>query len=251
MKALITGASSGIGRDMAIYLSKLGYDVILVARDKTGLEETKTKIKTKSMLINMDLQLKDSCYKLYDMVKEENIDILINNAGFGLFGEFTNTDLNKELDMINLNINAVHILTKLFLKDMVKRDSGYILNVASSAAFQPGPLMATYYSTKAYVLRLTASIYGELRAGKSNVVVSALCPGPVKTNFNKVAGVNFSLKALSSVFVAKYAVDNMFKKKLIIIPGLYMKAAYIVGKIIPLKWIINIAGHIQRKKITR
>ena len=108
---------------------------------------------------------------------------MLNNAGFGAFGEFNSTSLEKELDMINVNIKAVHILTKLFLKDFIKKDKGYILNVASIAAFQAGPLMATYYSSKAYVLRLTLSIYEELRRLKSNVKVSVLCPGPVDTNF--------------------------------------------------------------------
>ena len=184
MKALITGASSGIGKDMAIYLSSLGHEVILVSRDDEALKKVQKNIKGKSRVIVMDLNDKNNCIKLHKMVEKDNIDILINNAGFGTFGEFIDTSLDKELDMINVNITAVHILTKLFLKDFVKRDSGYILNVSSSAAFQPGPLMATYYSTKAYVLRLTTALYEELRKIKSNVHVSVLCPGPVKTNFN-------------------------------------------------------------------
>ena len=155
MKALITGASSGIGKDMAIYLSELGYDIILVSREEDKLKEVKAELKTKSKIIVMDLKEKDNCIKLYEMTKQENIDILVNNAGFGEFGEFVKTPLQKELDMIDVNVVAVHILTKLFLKDFVKRDSGYILNVSSSAAFQAGPLMSTYYGTKAYVLRLT------------------------------------------------------------------------------------------------
>ena len=133
MKALITGASSGIGKDMAIYLSELGYDIILVSREEDKLKEVKSELKTKSKIIVMDLKEKDNCIKLYEMTKKENIDILVNNAGFGEFGEFVNTPLQKELDMIDVNVVAVHILTKLFLKDFVKRDSGYILNVSSSA----------------------------------------------------------------------------------------------------------------------
>ena len=177
MKALITGGSSGIGRDMATYLKKLGHEVIIVGSNKEKLDKVADKLNCKSIV--MDLSIKDNCKKLYEKVKSENIDILINNAGFGKFGEFTDINLDEELNMIDVNINAVHILTKLFLKDFVKRDSGYILNVASSAAFEPGPLMATYYSTKAYVLRLTTSIYEELRRNKSNVHISVLCPGPV------------------------------------------------------------------------
>lgn len=248
MKALITGASSGIGRDMAKYLSKMGYDLILVARDEKGLQKVAEEIKTKTMIIAMDLGSVDNCLKLHKMVKKEDIDILINNAGFGTFGKFDDTDLNKELDMINLNIKAVHTLTKLFLIDMKAKDHGYILNVSSSASFQPGPLMATYYSTKAYVLRLTTAIYEELRKDGSNVVVSTLCPGPVSTNFNRVANVEFELKSLPSYYVAKYGIDNMFKKKLIIIPGLYMKFLYFFSRIIPTKMILKVSYNVQRRK---
>lgn len=248
MKALITGASSGIGKDMAIYLSSLGHEVILVSRDDEALKKVQKNIKGKSRVIVMDLNDKNNCIKLHKMVEKDNIDILINNAGFGTFGEFIDTSLDKELDMINVNITAVHILTKLFLKDFVKRDSGYILNVSSSAAFQPGPLMATYYSTKAYVLRLTTALYEELRKIKSNVHVSVLCPGPVKTNFNNVANVKFEIKSTTSEYVAKYAIDKMFKNKLIIIPTFYMKATIFFSRLAPTKLGLRIAYKIQNKK---
>ena len=163
MKALITGASSGIGRDMARVLSDMGYDLILVARRKDKLEKLKKQLSTDVKIICLDVSSTYNCTKLYNKVKDEDIDILINNAGFGKFGEFNDIKLDDELDMIDVNIKAVHILTKLFLNDFVARNKGYILNVASSAAFQPGPLMATYYSTKAYVLHLTEAIYEELR----------------------------------------------------------------------------------------
>lgn len=248
MKALVTGASSGIGRDIAKYLSNKGYDVILVARDKAGLEKVAEEIKTKTRVIAMDLTILDNCLELYKMVKKEDVDVLVNNAGFGTFGKFDETDLNRELDMIDLNINTVHTLTKLFLIDMKAKDHGYILNVSSSASFQPGPLMATYYATKVYVLRLTTAIYEELRKDGSHVVVSTLCPGPVKTNFNKAANVEFSIKSLSSDYVAKYAIDNMFKKKLIIIPGLYMKISCFFSRILSTKAILKISYNIQHRK---
>lgn len=247
MKALITGASSGIGRDIAHYMNKLGYELILVSSDKDKLDKVSKEIKN-SKAIAIDLSKSDNCIKLYEMTKKDNIDILINNAGFGTFGEFVNTSLDKELDMIEVNITAVHILTKLFLKDFVKRDSGYILNVSSSAAFEPGPLMATYYSTKAYVLRLTTSIYEELKKMKSNVNVSVFCPGPVRTNFNNVANVKFEIKSISSEYAAKYAVDNMLKKELIIIPTLYMKTLVFFSKISPTKLVSKIAYNIQNRK---
>ena len=135
MKALITGASSGIGRDMAYYLAKKGYDLILVARRKSRLEEISKKANTNVKIIELDLADEVNVYKLYDLVKDEKIDMLINNAGFGLFGMFYKTDLNRELEMINVNVKAPHILTKLFLKDFIKKNSGYILNVCSSAGF--------------------------------------------------------------------------------------------------------------------
>jgi short-subunit dehydrogenase len=251
MKALITGASSGIGKDIALYLSKLNYDVILVARSKDDLEEVSKKIKTNVETISLDLSIESNCYKLYDKVKAKNIDILVNNAGFGLIGEFADTDLTKELEMIDLNIKTVHILTKLFLKDMIKRNRGYILNVSSSAAFSPGPLMATYYSTKAYILRLTEAIYEELRSNNTNVSISVLCPGPVKTNFNKVAGAEFDIKSLTSPYVAKYAVDKMLKHKLVIVPGIYMKVLNFFSKILPTKLMLKIIHSIQRKKTKR
>ena len=247
-KALITGASSGIGRDMARVLSNRGYDLILVARNKKELEKLKDELKTNIEVISIDLSSVDNCKNLYEQVKDKNIDILINNAGFGTIGAFRKTDMDKELSMIDLNIKAVQVLTKLFLNDFVKRDSGYILNVSSASAFQPGPLMATYYSTKCYVYHLTLAIYEELRQMNSNVKISCLCPGPVNTNFNKVANCEFKLDALSSEFVARYAIDKMFKNKLLIIPGTNIKLLYIFGRFIPNKLKLKITYNIQYRK---
>ncbi len=251
MKALITGASSGIGREMALYLSELGYDLILVARSRDRLEELQGRLKTKVKLIVLDLANEQKLKELYVLCKNDDIDVLINNAGFGDCGKFVNTDLNKELDMINVNIKAVHVLTKLFLRDMKKKNHGYILNVASAAAFEPGPLMATYYATKAYVLRLTEAIYEELRRVGSNVVISCLCPGPVNTNFNRTAGVTFSLKAKSAEEVARIAIDNMLKGKLLIIPGGKMKWVKFLGRFASDKTLAKITYGIQRKKLER
>ena len=181
MKALITGASSGIGREIARQLSAMGIDVILVARRMTRLQELKEELEGNVQIICMDLRDALSCRMLYERLREEDIDILVNNAGFGVYGAFDETDLDKELAMIDVNVRAVHILTKLFLRDFIARDYGYILNVASIAGYLPGPLMAGYYASKAYVLRLSEAIYGELRRKKSNVHITALCPGPVQT----------------------------------------------------------------------
>ena len=247
MKALVTGASSGIGREMAKILSDMGYDLILVARRKKKLEELKKQLTTKVTIINLDISSTYNCMKLYDKVKKENIDIVINNAGFGLFGEFTETSLDKELDMIDTNLKAVHTLTKLFLKDFKEKDSGYILNVASSAAFLSGPLMSTYYATKGYVLKLTEAIYEELRREDSNVYIGALCPGPVDTEFNDVANVKFSIQLLNSHDVAEYAINQMFKRKLIIIPGWKMKFI-VFSRLLPRKLLLRINYNIQKKK---
>ena len=215
MKALITGASSGIGRDIAKELSKRGYDLVLVARDLEKLNKVKSEIKNANIeIVGLDISTVENCKELYKNYKD--IDILVNNAGFGLFGHFDSTDLEKELSMIDKNIVAVHILTKLYVQEMEKRDSGYILNVASIAGFMAGPLMATYYATKNYVVSLSRAIRKELKKEKSNVKISVLCPGPVKTEFNDVAGVRFCIRGVTSEYVAKYAIDKMLKGKEII-----------------------------------
>ena len=249
MKVLITGASSGIGLEMAKLFSKQNHDLILVARDKEKLQAVKEQLGSNVKIIIADLSIESKVKELYVLCKNEKIDILVNNAGFGDCGDFCSTDLNKELNMMNVNIKAVHILTKLFLKDMVARDSGYILNVASMAAFSSGPLMATYYATKAYVLRLTTSIYEELRRKKSKVSISCLCPGPVRTNFNNVANVKFSIKPLDSKYVAEYAIDKMFKKKLIIIPGIKMKFMNFFSRISTTKLAAKVIYNVQKKKL--
>ena len=248
MKALITGASSGIGKDMAIYLSELGYDLILVSRDKEKLENTKKFCKTNVDIIPSDLSLKENAFKLYDRVKDENIDLLINGAGFGLFGNTWETDLGRELKMIELNITSLHILTKLFLNDFVKKDKGHILNIASSAGFLAGPYLNTYYATKNYVTKWSMAIYEELRRSKSNVHISVLCPGPVDTNFNKVAGGSFTVKALSSEYVARYAIDKCLKNKMLIIPGLTTKLGIFFNRFLPYKTSLKIVYKIQQGK---
>lgn len=249
MKALITGASSGIGKNMAYVLANKGIDLILVARNKEEMLKIKENVKVNVLVIELNLLKEKNVFKLYEMCKDENIEILINNAGFGLFGIFTETDLTRELEMIDLNIKAYHILTKLFLKDFVEKDKGYILNVASSAGFMAGPRLSTYYATKNYVLKLTMAINEELRQSGSNVVVSALCPGPVNTNFNKVAMGEFSIKEASPKYVAEYAIDKMFKKKMIIVPTLRIKLGIFLLRLIPYRLQLIYCYHIQGKKL--
>ena len=250
MKALITGATSGIGLDMARYLSTKGYELILVARNRENLEIIQEKLPTKVTIVVADLSDEQKVKEVSLIAKKENIDILINNAGFGDFGYLTDTDLSKDLNMINTNIKAVHILTKSIVKDLEKKDTDtYVLNVASSAGLQPGgPLMSTYYATKAYVRSLTESLYYEEKKKKTKVHVSVLCPGPVDTNFNNVAGVHFSVKPLKSTYVAKYAIDKMFENKMLIIPGSGMRLAKFMSRFVSDKFLLRIAYNVQKNK---
>ena len=249
MKILITGASSGIGKDMARILAKKADELVLVARDITKLEEVKKELEkeTKVEIISMDLSKEENCKEIHNRVK--NVDILINNAGFGECGDFTKTNLDKDLNMIKTNVIAYHILTKLYLTDMKAENKGKILNVASIAGFMPGPLMATYYATKNYVVRLSEAIREELKKEKSKVQISILCPGPVATNFNKVANVKFNLREADSMQVAKYAIKKLEKGKFYIIPGIDVKIAKIGAKLLPTTLISKCAYIAQKRKI--
>lgn len=248
MKALITGASSGIGKEMAIYLSELGYDLVVIARNKDKLSELKNNLKTNVTIYEYDLANNKNVYKLYDVVKNEKIDIVVNNAGYGLFEEYNFDNLEEELNMIDLNVKCVHMLTKLFVNN---ENTKYILNVSSSAGLMKGgPLMSTYYATKSYVCSYSMAIYEELRRSGSNKVISILCPGPVDTNFNKRANVKFNIKQLDAKYVARYAIDMMFKKKLIIIPGISVKTGVFFTRFLPTKALLRITYKIQERKKT-
>ena len=255
MLALVTGASSGIGRDIARELAKRKYDVIIVARNEKALQELKEELekeyKVKAYVKIVDLSNKENCIKLYEEVKAEfeNIDVLINNAGLGTCGRFTDTSLEKEQQIIDTNITALHILMKLFLKDMCKNNKGYIMNVASIAGFMPGPLMATYYASKAYVVRLTQAVQKELKFQKSNVKVSVLCPGPVKTNFQKVADVKFNSPEAESSVVARKAVEKMFKGRKVIFSSWYIGIVRFFAKILPDSFMAFCCYFVQKRKI--
>ena len=247
-KVLITGASAGRGRDIARYFDSLGCELILVARREDRLKALANCLNGTPKIISMDIGNAEKAKELYELTKDENIDILINNAGFGVWGSFTETSEDREVEMIRLNIETMHVLFKLFLKDFKARNSGKILNVASAAAFAPGPYMAAYYASKAYVLRLTESAAYELKEENSNVTVSALCPGPVDTEFNRVAGVHFSVRPLTSKYVAKYAVINLIKGKTVIVPGLSIKLAAAVSKVVPSGAAAGVTAKIQKRK---
>ena len=247
MRALITGASSGIGRDIAKELAKRGYDIVIVARSEDKLNELKNEINNvKVESIPMDISNLDNCKELYEKVGY--VDILVNNAGFGLFGKFNTTDIDREMEMVDLNVKSLHYLTKLFLKDMVEKDKGYILNVSSIAGHLPGPFMSTYYATKHYVFNLSESINEELKKDKSHVRVGTLNPGPVETNFNKVANVKFNLSSLTSEYVAKYTVDRMLKGKTDITPGFGVRCTRFFAKVVPDTLMAKIVYNTQKKR---
>lgn len=248
MKALITGASSGIGRDMARILSReQNAELILVARRVDRLYELSEELPTKVQVISCDLSKQKECFTLFQQVKEENVNVLINNAGFGLVKRFADSSLERELEMISTNIKAVHILTKLFLREFQKKNHGYLLNVASSAAFLPGPEMATYYATKSYVLRLTQAIAAELSSQKSKVKISVLCPGPVRTEFDRVSDGKFTIPYLSSEYVARVALEGLFQGKTTIIPGKLMKLFRFGEHLLPDRILAQMAQKMQKR----
>lgn len=246
MKALITGASSGIGLEMAKYLSSLGHEVILVANDERKLNSVKDVMTTNAKVYCYDLSVMDNCFLLYDKVKDEKIDIVINNAGYGIFGDYEMDNIDREMNMIDLNVKCLHILTKLFVNN---KNTKYIMNVASSAGLMKGgPLMSGYYATKSYVCSYSFALYEELRRRGVDKHISVLCPGPVNTNFNKVANVKFNIKSLEAPEVAKYAIDKMFKNKLLIIPGTTVRLGVFFSRFLPLKTLLKITYNIQDKK---
>ena len=246
MKALITGASSGIGLEMAKYLSSLGHELILVANNEKKLNDVKEAMPTDTKVYCYDLSVIDNCFLLYDKVKDEKIDIVINNAGYGIFGDYEMDNIDREMNMIDLNVKCLHILTKLFVNN---KNTKYIMNVASSAGLMKGgPLMSGYYATKSYVCSYSFALYEELRRRGVDKHISVLCPGPVNTNFNKVANVKFNIKSLEAPEVAKYAIDKMFKNKLLIIPGATVRMGVFLSRFLPLKALLKITYNIQDKK---
>lgn len=250
MKALITGATSGIGLSMARILAGKGWELILTGRNTDILQKLKKELKTSTEVITADLSDKNEVFRVYEFCREKSVDMLVNNAGYGIFGKFDETDLNDELNMINVNITALHILTKLFLRDFKRRDSGIILNVASSAGFLTGPLLSSYYASKNYVVRLSLAIAEELRRENSNVSITLLCPGPVNTNFNRRAGVTFSVKPICPDYAAEYALKKAFARKLIAIPTLTVQAGVFASRLIPHKLLSAVTYNIQKRKET-
>ena len=248
MRAVVTGASSGIGRDIARCLAARGVELVLVARRESRLAELAAELPVPVETVPCDLSDPDACVELHRRICAKPVDILVNDAGLGVFGPFDETDLGRELGLIEVNIRALHILTQLFYRDFVERGSGHILNVASSAAFLPGPLLSSYYASKAYVLRLTEALHEELRRMGSRVTVSVFCPGPVATEFDEVADVRFHVRGISSERAARAAVDGMFRGRLVIVPGWRMKAVHVGSRLLPDRLLMRLAWHMQSRK---
>ena len=255
---LITGASSGIGYEFAKIYAKKGYNLVITARRKNNLERIKQELESFDTaicvdIIVLDLSKQNSAKELYEVVKQRGIliDTLINNAGFGVYGNFIETDIEKEIDMIEFNIKSLVVLTKLFLKDMVSRNNGTIINVASTAAFQPGPLMSVYYASKSFVLSFTEAIRNEVR--DTNVNISVLCPGPTDTEFEKSASLEESslftkLKVMKPEKVAIIGYRGINRNKSVIIPGILNNILITFNKIIPRALVINIVRKLQESK---
>lgn len=251
MKALITGASSGIGREFARYLAELGYDLIVCARRTEELYKLRDELSNVSVrVITLDLSREHDAFDLYEhlALDGEVIDVLINNAGFGVYGKFAEVPLERELQLVHTNISSLHILTKLYLQDMLKRGSGLILNVGSMAGFLAGPTFSSYYASKNYVVRLTEGIHEELRRDGSKVKISVLCPGPVETGFNDAANVRFSIKGLKARDVARYAFDKARQGKMVIIPGFGMKAVKFFSHFVGERTAARISYDVQSRK---
>ncbi|TGL51641.1 SDR family oxidoreductase [Leptospira kemamanensis] len=227
---LITGASTGLGKDFALSLAKMGYSPVLVARNVDRLKSLASEIKLKfgidSVVIAEDLAKANAAEKVYKAVKKLKlpISVLVNNAGYGLNGEFHKNSFEEESKMIQLNVTTLAEFCHLFLQDMVANNEGYILNVASTAAFQPGPMMTNYYATKAYVLSLSEGLAEEVK--DYGVTVSCLCPGPTKTEFferAKMSGsklVQSSILAMNSEDVVAIGIKALFGKRVVKIPGI-------------------------------
>lgn len=246
--AVITGASSGLGRELAKLLAADGWELVLVARRKDRMEQLASTLNTFCTIICADLSSTQECVKVYEQTKDMDVSLLINNAGFGVLGDFKETDLDWELSMVDTNCKALHTLMKLYLRDFVKKDRGQILNVGSVSGYLIGPLMATYYATKAYVLKLSQSVNYELLKRGSRVRVSVLCPGPFETEFNQVAGASYNISGKSAEYIARCAMKGLKRGKGVINPGALTSLAKFAVRLAPDRLIAAVCFKTQNVK---
>lgn len=247
MRALVTGASSGIGYEMAKILDKKGYDVVITGRRQEKLIALAEELTNDTQMIVADLSKREECMRLIQEAGE--VDIVINNAGTGVHGAFAHTSLEDELKMLDTNIIALHILTKHYYQYLKEKGSGYLMNIASSAAFFAGPYFSSYYASKAYVFRLTQALWKENQQNKGNISISVFCPGPVDTEFNQKANVLAPMKGISAKWAAQCAIEGMFQKKRMITPGIGTRLSYTASKILPDRLALEIVSMIQKKKM--
>ncbi len=239
MTALITGGTSGIGKELAIALSDLGYDLFLVSRKENGLDEIKKRCKegTKIEYHSYDLSKEEECFRLLEDTKDrDDITVFVNNAGFGDIGRMEDTSLEKEVNMVKLNDIASLILIKSYLLRFEKKGSGHVLAVASAAAFGVAGYMNVYYASKSFVYSLCHGYYRELRDKKSKVVLSCLLPGPVRTGFEERANAKFSFHTYPADKLATYAVKKMLGGHFEIVYGTKMKLAHVFSHVVPRIW---------------
>lgn len=247
MYAIITGASSGLGKELSYLLAHQGYDLILVARRLSLLEEVKDNLQEKDIdvvCLNLDLSLKDNVYKLFKTVEEYNVEILINNAGIGYLGDFYDTDLIRQNKIIDLNIIAVQIATKIFLD---KYKKGKIINIGSLAGCLPTPNHSVYSASKAYINNFSRAISYELKVKKNKIKVYTVLPGPVKTEFSTNAEAKIN-RGMDASKCAKIILREVKKNKEVIIPGFKFKIIYLMSRILPTKLLMKIAYRIQKSK---
>ncbi|SFB37321.1 hypothetical protein SAMN05216249_12719 [Acetitomaculum ruminis DSM 5522] len=251
--AVITGASSGIGLEFARIFASKGYNLLLIARRENRLKNICRKLEMdyniKANYIACDLSKVFEIIQTFSEINNYNVKYFINNAGFGDSGKYSETSIKKELSMTDVNVKAVQLFTKLILQKFMLEDKGYILNVASSAGLLPaGPYMAAYYASKAFVTSYTKAIAYELKEAGSHVYIGALCPGPVDTEFNKVANVKFSMKGISAKKCAYEAYHSMKQRKVIIVPDFFTGILIKVSRLIPEKILLPILASFQKKK---
>lgn len=248
--AVITGASSGIGAEFARQLSAQGYDLVLVARRAERMQSLAASLPTQCEIFPADLSKTEECDRLMQALQHRRVDLFINNAGFGECGDFLRIGLDRELQMVEVNVRALHILTKRMTQKMQQQGGGALLNVGSSAGLLPaGPYMATYYATKSYVVSLSRAVAAELRASHSPVYVGCLCPGPVKTEFNAVAHVKFALPGISAADCVRCALAGIHRRKTVIVPGRLMAAGMALSRLVPYSLLIPLTAHQQKRKL--
>ncbi len=247
--ALVTGASSGIGREFARQLAARGYQLILAARREEELNCLADQLKQQHgvhvAVCPCDLSQEEEVRRLFAFCADFEVEIVINSAGFGKLGYFENIPLELELEMLRVNVVAPHMLMKLFLSRM---QSGYILNVASMAGYQPNPCFAAYGAGKSYLIQLSQAVGYELKRTGSKVSVSVLCPGPVDTEFNRVAEGEFHSKAMSAEQVAGLGIEGMLARKPVIVTGAKMKLCKLAGRLLPDAAMTAVEYRIQSKK---